>query len=118
MSQFEITQSGYNQKGHKMADQPSQDNGIEQFNQLVKSLEANPDVPKIYFNTISVLCNNRDVSIMLFRADQDKPLALLYTSYSVAKTLSVALADILGKYEQSTEQEISTIPSENDIQSP
>ena len=95
-----------------MANQPNQDNGIDQYNQLVKALEANPDVPKIYFNTISVLCNNRDVSIMLFRADQDKPLALLYTPYSMAKTLSVALANVLKKYEEDTGQVFPVIPSE------
>ncbi len=95
-----------------MANQPNQDNDIDQYNQLVKALEANPDVPKIYFNTMSVLCNNRDVSIMLFRSDQDKPVALLYTSYSMAKTLSDALAGVLEKYEQDTGQMFPVIPSE------
>ena len=71
---------------------------------LVKALES--DVEQIYFNSVVNSIGSGDILMVLER--NGKPVATLNTSYTVAKTLALKLAQLIGNLEESTGNTIMT----------
>lgn len=82
---------------------------IEDIYNLIRGAEEDPNVPSFYFNGISIAGNERDVSIVLHRANEQKNVAVLYASHSVAKTLSHHLSIVIEKLESATKKEFGII---------
>ena len=71
---------------------------------LVKALES--DVEQIYFNSVVNSIGSGDILIVLER--NGKPVATLNTSYTVAKTFALKLAQLIGNLEGLTGNTIMT----------
>ena len=69
-------------------------------------LALEPDVPKIYFNGFVNSFSAGDVMCVLEKNNQ--PVGVLNMSYTVAKTLSASLAELIGTLETVSEQPIMT----------
>jgi hypothetical protein len=63
-------------------------------------------LPTLYFNSFINTMGSGDVLLILKRGDL--PVAKLYASYTVAKTLSVKLAELVGSLERATHNTIMT----------
>ncbi len=74
-------------------------------NQLKESLES-PDIQRIYANGFINAVGNGDVVIVL--KNNDKPIATLNLSYTVAKTLSKKLGTTISLLEKNTGNSIMT----------
>ena len=72
---------------------PKQDNILEK--RINKALDA--ELPNIYFNGFVTQLTQGDVLIILEK--NTKPVAILNASYTVAKTLSIKLNEIVQKFE-------------------
>lgn len=70
------------------------------------SASANPNVPKLYINGFNVTLGAADVTILLKHNDQ--PMAVVSTSYPLAKTLVVKLAALIASFEDATEMPVLT----------
>lgn len=66
-----------------------------------------PDSQPLYFNGFTVAIGTGDVVIALQL--NGKPIQVLNTSYTVAKTLAEGLSKIIGELEQKTGSTIMTI---------
>jgi hypothetical protein len=70
-------------------------------------LAINDDsLPQIYFNGFSIATTSGDAILVLKL--NEKPIAVLNTSYTLAKTLLVKMGGVLTKYESSTQETILT----------
>lgn len=65
-----------------------------------------PDIPKINFNGIITTLGTGDIMVVLERNAQ--PVAVLNTSYTVAKTLSVMLGNVIAQLEERSGHTIMT----------
>lgn len=74
----------------------------EQIAQAVKD----PELPNYYFNGFSVSGGNADVVFIL--KVQDRPVAVLRTTYEVAKTLVIKTEPIIHKIEKTIGQTFKT----------
>ena len=81
----------------------------DRVNLLIQKAEADPNVPLIYFNGMRVTCNERDVSVVLNRGDQDTIVGVLYASHSVAKTLAAILKSVIEQLETATNQDFLAV---------
>lgn len=73
----------------------------------VKFAFESEDVPKQYFNGFSNTVGPGDIIMTLFK--NGKPFIVLNTSYTVAKSLSQGLLNIIKNLEKNTNNEIMTI---------
>jgi hypothetical protein len=81
---------------------------------LQSQLQAGFELPaekKMYFNGFTLAVTPSDVVIVLQQNNQ--PVALLNTSYVIAKTLVIKLGDLLKNFEEKTEQPILTLDQIN-----
>jgi hypothetical protein len=83
---------------------------IEERQQRMKA-SFDSDVPRLYFSGFVCALGSGDVVIILER--NGKPEAVLNTSFSVAKTLALRLADLVKNLEAKTG---NTIMTTDDIQ--
>jgi hypothetical protein len=95
-------------KAFRTENRENQDISMEADKQATElarlALEA--DCPKIYFNGFTTSVGAGDVVIAL--QCNGKPVAVLNASYTLAKTLSVFLANAIGKLEKATGNAIMT----------
>jgi len=71
---------------------------------IQKALDA--EIPDIYFNGFSTGLTNSDVTAVLER--NGRQIAVVHMSFTLAKTLSIALSDIITRLEQATDKEMLT----------
>lgn len=81
------------------------DNEVQLGLDLLKVLE-DPSVSSVYANGFVVYRSNSDVGVIL-RLD-NRAVVKLHLSYTLAKSLSVGLAETIGDIEKITEQTILT----------
>ncbi len=74
---------------------------LEQINEALES-----DCPKIYFNGFGSALGTGDVTIVLHQ--NTKPVAVINTTYTVAKTLSSRLNQLIQSLEKSAKTTILT----------
>jgi len=86
--------------------QPILDESVPDQRALLNQGLASSDVPKIYTNGFTIGLTNADVNIVLQRAGQ--PVAMLFMSYTLAKTLREHLDFVVNKLEGIAGQEILT----------
>lgn len=67
---------------------------------------GDPDLARVYVNSFLAFSSNADVGVILEHTG--KPAALLNMSYTLAKTLSEKLGEIIASIEQQTGREIMT----------
>jgi len=67
---------------------------------------ADKEIPQIYFNGFIVSSGSADVTVVLQR--NNRPVAILNTSYTVAKTLITNLGNLIANFENVTEKPIMT----------
>jgi hypothetical protein len=60
----------------------------------------------MYANGFQIIMSNSDISILLIQ--NNVPVAVVNVSYTVAKTLSVKVAELIGKLEKRSKQSIMT----------
>jgi hypothetical protein len=65
-----------------------------------------PEVPKMYANGFQIVMSNSDVSILLIQ--NNVPVAVVNVSYTIAKTLSEKVGELIGKLEARSKQPIMT----------
>ena len=65
-----------------------------------------PAEKKIYFNGFASTIGQGDTSIVLM--EDNKPVALLHMSHTIAKTLSLKLAEIINTLESKTGRQVLT----------
>ena len=68
---------------------------------------ALPDEKHFYFNGYTILITGVDVNLVLRK--NDKPIAFINTPHSVAKTLAIALNQLLDNFEKKTGRPIPTL---------
>jgi len=73
----------------------------------LKSALADRELPTLYFNGFINSIGTGDVVIVLRR--HGKPIAILNTSYPVAKTLAEHLGGMIAQFEQQTGKTVMTI---------
>jgi hypothetical protein len=74
-------------------------------------------VPQIYFNGFINMLGTADIGVLCER--NGKPVAVLNMSYTVAKTLAVALGQTIGDLEQKTGKEmLTTMEVEQKLRAP
>jgi hypothetical protein len=73
--------------------------------QLQQALE-DPNIPKIYFNGFINVTGTADIIIVL--KQNNRPIALLNTSYTIAKTLVEKLGSTISDLEEHTGNTIMT----------
>ena len=81
----------------------------EDSKSLIKQLEEalkNPEIQKIYVNGFVNVIGNGDIMILL--KNSEKSIAVLSLSYTVAKTLSIKLGDLISRLEERTGNTIMT----------
>lgn len=67
---------------------------------------TDPDIPKFYANGFSIGFSNADAQIVLML--YGRPFAVLSLSYTLTKTLSEGLADLVKAWETKTGQKLQT----------
>lgn len=72
----------------------------------IESALEDKELPTMYFNSFITSVGTGDVLIVL--RQRDKPVAVLNTSYTVAKTLAEKLGGVLAVFEQKTGNTIMT----------
>lgn len=72
---------------------------------IQKAVESN-EIPKIYFNGFANGLGNSDIVIVL--QSNGKPVAVLNTSFTIAKTLVQKLNDVIGIIEKNSGNTIMT----------
>ncbi|TXI71086.1 MAG: hypothetical protein E6Q41_00680 [Cyclobacteriaceae bacterium] len=72
---------------------------------IQKAVESN-EIPKIYFNVFGNGLGNSDIVIVL--QSNGKPVAVLNTSFTIAKTLVQKLNDVIGIIEKNSGNTIMT----------
>jgi hypothetical protein len=75
--------------------------GQQIYEDAVKS-----NVETIYFNGFTTALGNGDITVVLQK--NGKPIALLNASYTVAKTLSIKLGELVSFLEDKTNQKMLT----------
>jgi hypothetical protein len=70
----------------------------EELNVRIQKALDTDDIPVIYFNSFVSIINSADVGIFLER--NGKPVAILNTSFTSAKTLAVKLNGLIQRLEQ------------------
>ncbi len=68
--------------------------------------EADPHTPDFYFNGFTVNVGTGDVTIVLQK--RNEPVAVLQTSFTVAKSLAEGLGFVIAELEKATGNEIMT----------
>ncbi len=81
-----------------------------QQNPLIANAIENPDVPKIYFNGFVTGTTTADVVLIL--QNNGRPCAVLQSSHTNAKTLAIALTQLIHGVE---EQASVTFPTSMDL---
>ncbi|MCZ7595344.1 MAG: hypothetical protein M5U16_10870 [Hyphomicrobium sp.] len=89
-----------------MADQKSQPgvNPKDAPDRVTKALES--DVPQIYANGFINALSNGDILTVLER--NNKPVAVLNLSFTVAKTLGISLSQTVAQFEEATGRNMLT----------
>ncbi len=77
-----------------------------QLNQLINLALESDTVPKIYCNGFTNAVGNSDIMIVM--QQNGKPSAIVNVSFSVAKTLSQSLKEIIDTLEKNSKQKIMT----------
>lgn len=77
-----------------------------QLNQLINLALESDTVPKIYCNGFTNAVGNSDIMIVM--QQNGKPSAMVNVSFSVAKTLSQSLKEIIDTLEKKSKQKIMT----------
>lgn len=65
-----------------------------------------PDLPKMYANGFQIVVSNSDVAILLIH--NKVPVAVVNVSYTVAKTLSEKVGELIRTLETKSERSIMT----------
>jgi hypothetical protein len=73
----------------------------------IDSQEPLDNIPSVYFNGFQLGLSNADVACMLMQ--NGLPVVSLNMSYTTAKTLSVALNDMVQTLEKVTKRKIMTV---------
>ena len=76
------------------------------IDELMQQALTSGEVPKIYFNGFANALGNSDVVIVL--QSNGKPVAVLNTSFTIAKTLIQKLNDVIGILEKNSGNSIMT----------
>ena len=83
-----------------------QDQEQVDFRSQVQRASEDEAVPMIYFNGFSCGTGPGDVTVILIR--NEKPVALLNTSFTLAKTLATKLGGVMEGFEDVTSNKIMT----------
>lgn len=86
-------------------------NDKDKITNLIINAVKNPEIPKTYANGFSCALGIGDVSVMLQR--NGEPIEVLNLSYTVAKTLSIKLQDLISYLENKSK---NTIMSTDEIE--
>lgn len=78
----------------------------DDFNKIIDAAIESNDIEKIYFNGFSTSLGSGDVVIVLQRFG--KPIKVLNASYTMVKTLSIKLGEIITTLERTTGNSIMT----------
>lgn len=78
----------------------------ESLRELIEKAQADKELPHIYFNGFANSLGSGDVTIVLRQGKV--PIAVLNTSFTVAKTLATKLGELVAFLEERTAQTIMT----------
>lgn len=92
-------------KGDESMD-PQTERQLADWAEEIDKAVRDDSLPTLYFNSFINTMGSGDVLLILKRGDL--PVAKLYASYTVAKTLSVKLAELVGSLERATHNTIMT----------
>lgn len=86
--------------------------GPDVVKQEIIASEMDPEIPKIYFNGLSIQCRGGDVALLLKR-EENISLGVLYMSHDMARTISEAIKNVLDQHEKKTGRKfLSLFPME------
>ncbi len=87
-------------------DQSSPPNQAAALNQLINLALESDSIPKIYCNGFTNAVGNSDVMVVL--QQNGKPAGVVNMSFTIAKTLSQSLKEIIDSIEEKSNQSIMT----------
>jgi hypothetical protein len=87
-------------------DQTNAQNQAAVLNQLINLALESDSIPKIYCNGFTNAVGNSDVMLVL--QQNGKPAGVVNMSFTIAKTLSQSLKEIIDSIEQKSNQSIMT----------
>jgi hypothetical protein len=82
------------------------DSLMDDMSKQIEQALSDPDIPKLYGNSFTLALGLGDVTILMLNGP--KPVALFNLSFSMAKTLSLKLQDLIGLLESKSGQFIMT----------
>ncbi len=79
----------------------------DQGDEIIDGAMKNPNIPHLYTNAVALAASNGDYCLVVLQNGQ--PTATLNMSFTVAKSLSVALGQMISNLELIMGQEIMTM---------
>ena len=82
------------------------DESDKTFPKIIESAIENQEIPKLYVNDLAIALGHGDIFIVL--QHNSNPVATLNLSYTMAKTFSVKLGQVIKELENLTDNTIMT----------